>query len=452
VRGRSAAWHPDGRRISVYTWDYEKMAPVFWTVPLKSGEGLKTEVDPGLLRRMGGISSGRFVGDARFSWAPSGDTIYFECTAGGATNLWKIAVDQNTLRGSGIERLTTGSGHDAGVAVTPDGKKIAFSGESRQIQVWAAPFDPRSGKLSGKGELVTSPGIEAWTLSLAPHGERLAFSGNRGGSSQIWDKSLVSGQVSLVIGDDAYARLHPLWSPDGTRLAYLRMKVHGSENKIVVWSSDSKEEQAITDGGEYDVYGWSHDGRELVVSKWSEKTKKAEVWLLLLSSGLCTEQIAASPDYHLFQGQFSPDGRWVAFEAVQDVPNGRESTIYVVPAHGGAWIRVTDGRQWDDKPRWSPDGRRLYFISAHGGFYNIWGNRFDPANGRVVGNPFQVTEFDNPALMVPIYIPDVGMSIAQGRLAVTVSQSSGSIWAEQRRRLKRQACAVCSIATYGVLK
>lgn len=167
---------------------------------------------------------------------------------------------------------------------------------------------------------------------------------------------------------------------------------------------------------------------EFVISKWDQETRKAEVWLFSLATGSCTKKIAASPDYHLFQGQFSPAGRWVAFEAVRDVPNGRESTIYVVPANGGDWIRITDGRQWDDKPRWSPDGRAIYFVSAHKGFYNVWGSHFDPANGKVVGTPFQVTEFDNPALMVPIYIPDVGLSIAQGRLAVTVSQSSGSIW------------------------
>src|SRR5437763_4030125 len=109
-------------------------------------------------------------------------------------------------------------------------------------------------------------------------------------------------------------------------------------------------------------------------------------------------------------------------------PTDENSSIFVVPAHGGKWIRITDGRQWDDKPRWSPDGKSIYFISARRGFYNVWGNRFDPVNGRVVGNPFQVTDFDNPALMVPPYIPDVGLSIARGRLAVTVSQSSGSIW------------------------
>jgi dipeptidyl aminopeptidase/acylaminoacyl peptidase len=236
------------------------------------------------------------------------------------------------------------------------------------------------------------------------------------------------GEVTSIATNDGYARAYPIWSPDGTRLAYARYKKRGNENRIVVWSSTSNEEQVIADGGGYDLCGWSPDGSDLVVSKWNKETDKAEVWLLSLSTGSSTGKIAASPDYYLFQGQFSPDGHWVAFEAVRDVSNGRESSIFVVPAHGGKWIRITDGRQWDDKPRWSPDGKSIYFISARRGFYNVWGNRIDPVDGRAVGNPFQVTEFDNPALMVPPYIPDVGLSIARGRLAVTVSQSSGSIW------------------------
>ena len=426
--GRSAAWHPDGKRISVYIWDYEKMAPVFWTVPLKGGEALKSEIDPELLKQFGDTSSGRFVADTSFSWAPSGDAVYFERTFNGATNLWKMRVDPRTLRATGMERLTTGPGHNSGIAITADGKRIAFSGESRQIQIWVAPFDPRSGKLTGKGEVVTSPGIEALIPSLTPDGSGLAFSGSRGGSWQIWQGSTVSGEVTPITGDDVYTRAFPIWSPEGTRLAYARFKKRGSENKIVVWSSLSREEHVIADGGDYDIYGWSRDGRSLVVSKWDDKTKKAEVWLLSLASGLCTEKIAASPDYDLFQGQFSPDGHWVAFEAVRDVSNGRESSIYVVPAHGGEWIPVTNGRQWDDKPRWAPDGRAIYFVSGRSGFYNVWGNHFDPVSGRVAGAPFRVTEFGNPALKVPTYIPDVGLSVAQGHLAVTVSQSSGGIW------------------------
>lgn len=428
LTGRSAAWHPDGKRVSVCTWDYQRMAPIFWTVPLDRGETLKTEVDPEVLKQLGDTGSARFVVDTSFSWSPAGNAIYLERTFNGATNLWKMAVDPKTLRATGIERLTTGPGADTGVAITSDGKKLAFSGESRQIQIWVAPFDARSGQLTGKGEPLSPPGIEAWLPSLTADGKELAFSGNRGRNWQIWNRSIVSGDLTPISDDDVYTRLHPLWSPDGTRLAYLRIKLHGSENKIVTWSRASKEEQVIADAGGYDIYGWSRDGRELVLSKWSENTNKAEIWLLSLSTGSCTGKIAASPDYHLFQGQFSPDGQWVAFQAVRDVPNGREAIIYVVPARGGQWIRVTDGRQWDDKPRWSPDGKTLYFVSGRGGLYNVWGNHFDPRNGTVVGAPFRVSAFDNPALMVPIYIPQVGLSVAEGRIAVTVSQSSGSIW------------------------
>jgi Tol biopolymer transport system component/DNA-binding winged helix-turn-helix (wHTH) protein len=426
--GRSAVWHPDGNKVSIYIWNYQTMAPSFWTIPLNGDAALKSEIDGQLLKQFGDTSSARFVADTSFSWAPSADAIYFERTFNGATNLWKMTVEPKTLRGLAMERLTTGPGNDTSLALTHDGKKLAFSSESRQILIWAAPFNPQSGKLTGNGQAVTSPGIEAWVPTLTPDGKKLAFSGNRGGNSQVWQSEMTSDEATPIVADDAYTRAYPIWSPDGTRLAYARYKKSGKESKIVVWNEASKEEQVIADEGDYDVYGWTPTGSELVVSRWSDKTSKAEVWLLSPSTGSCTERIAASPDYFLFQGQFSPDGRWVVFEAVRDVSNGRESSIYVVPAHGGDWIRVTDRKQWDDKPRWSPDGKTIYFVSGRGGFYNVWGNHFDPVNGRVIGAPFQLTNFDDPALMVPPYIPDVGLSIAQGRIAVTVSQSSGSIW------------------------
>jgi hypothetical protein len=49
-------------------------------------------------------------------------------------------------------------------------------------------------------------------------------------------------------------------------------------------------------------------------------------------------------------------------------------------------------------------------------------------NGRTEGEPFQVTSFDNPRLMVAEVMGDVGLSLTQSQLVVTVSQVSGSIW------------------------
>ena len=51
------------------------------------------------------------------------------------------------------------------------------------------------------------------------------------------------------------------------------------------------------------------------------------------------------------------------------------------PGGGGAWRAITDGAWFDDKPRWGPDGRILYFVSNRTGVANVWGRRFDNSTG-----------------------------------------------------------------------
>ena len=119
---------------------------------------------------------------------------------------------------------------------------------------------------------------------------------------------------------------------------------------------------------------------------------------------------------------------WIVFEAVRDQDTRIESAIYVVAVDGGQWVRITDGKHWDDKPRWSPDGRVIYFLSERSGLFNVWGVHFDLGKGSPVGEPVPVTALDNPNLMVPKSIEQVGLALTQDRLVVTVTQASGSIW------------------------
>jgi hypothetical protein len=81
----SAAWHPDGKRVSVWAQDTE-LVPSFWTVSILGNEGVRSEVDPQVAKPLGEVSMGGIVdwaGDCRFSWAPSGNAIYFERTFAG---------------------------------------------------------------------------------------------------------------------------------------------------------------------------------------------------------------------------------------------------------------------------------------------------------------------------------------------------------------------------------
>jgi tricorn protease len=65
-----------------------------------------------------------------------------------------------------------------------------------------------------------------------------------------------------------------------------------------------------------------------------------------------------APESHEIHPAFSPDGKWVAFFSDRDGDND----LYIAPAGGGAWTRLTRGfRAWPYRLLWSPDSRNLCF-------------------------------------------------------------------------------------------
>jgi Tol biopolymer transport system component len=99
--------------------------------------------------------------------------------------------------------------------------------------------------------------------------------------------------------------------------------------------------------------------------------------------------IASQPEYSLWQRRFSPDGQWISFNAFKST-DPVASTIYVASPSGGPWIRITEGQYRDDKPRWSPDGKTIYFVSSRTGFFNVWKVRLDPASRKTSDQPVRV--------------------------------------------------------------
>ena len=78
-------------------------------------------------------------------------------------------------------------------------------------------------------------------------------------------------------------------------------------------------------------------------------------------------EIAADAAVNVWQGRFSPDGRWIAFNAIK--PSAAEvSTLYVVAATGGAWTKISEVDSFDDKARWATDGRSLAAAGNGDGF------------------------------------------------------------------------------------
>jgi Tol biopolymer transport system component len=277
--------------------------------------------------------------------------------------------------------------------------------------------------------------MEAWHPNLSRDGKKLAFMALRAGKWELWEKSLVDGKEVPIEADDFnYFRSFPRWSPEGMRLAYVREQIGRSGSQLFMWSTETRDEVPLTPTDNKVgmlVSDWSPDGKQLLVAQETSDHLSQVSTLPVIpvaNSQPLPRKIAAFDDHYLWEPQFSPDGRWVVFIAQSTRLERMESAIYVTPATGGPLIRITEGKFWDDKPRWAPDGKTLYFLSREGGFYDVWGIRFDSVDGMAIGVRFRLTSFDSPSLMVPNDIGPDDLSLNQNKLVLNLSEASGSIW------------------------
>jgi dipeptidyl aminopeptidase/acylaminoacyl peptidase len=95
----------------------------------------------------------------------------------------------------------------------------------------------------------------------------------------------------------------------------------------------------------------------------------------------------------------SPDGKWVVFAAV-DVDlkaNTKISHLWIVPAGGGEARRLNQTPNHEERPRFSPDGRRLIWTSKATDPTQVWMSNFTPESGGLDGTPHQVTSISTGA-------------------------------------------------------
>jgi hypothetical protein len=199
---------------------------------------------------------------------------------------------------------------------------------------------------------------------------------------------------------------------------------------LLAANGDMEQRLVPADAAPEMVYDWGFDAGSFLVRCRAKGTRSAICRLSGASAAGRQPQmqvIASDAERNLYAAAYSPDGRWVSFIAAPDLSR---STVFVSPAAGGAWIPIStaDDHFFEDLPRWSPDGRTLYFLSNRTGFWNLWGRRFDPAAGAPLGEPFQVSRFDTSFRMIGPNVSGLQMAVTRDRLILPVTQTSGAVW------------------------
>jgi Tol biopolymer transport system component/predicted Ser/Thr protein kinase len=416
-------WHPDGERISFQA--VKASALGFWTQPIAGGPAVLAEPVDTVRREM----EAQLESIALPKWSPAGDAIYFEGLTRGVWNLWRLDVDPATLRLiAGPMRLTTGPGIDGGVSVASSGDKLAFVTRAETTRLWSLPFDALRLRLTGDAVPVTAANMSVSPFDVSADGNRLVYVATRPGKQtmELWSSEFDDAQPVLL--GDALSFFSPRVSRDGTRVAYRLQRDTQRPERRLAWLTIGSGQEHTMAQGLVNPLDWSLDGERIL----HNCPPPEQFATLCESEATSTSAADARPivvdaAYSIWQGRYSPDGRWVLFNA-----QGRKevgiSILGVVPTAGGEWMPLTDPTLWADKARWSPDGRTIYFISNRdGAFFDVWGIGFDPATGASVGGEFRVTNYDNPGRTVSASSRSE-LTVSQTRIVVPITETTGSIW------------------------
>jgi eukaryotic-like serine/threonine-protein kinase len=425
-------WTPDGKALIFLG----RKAPVtagasivdWWTAP----EGADGERATGALRL---FSESHLVAPEGLfwirpeAWFDGGRRLLFTARHVDATNIWSVEVDDRAALSGPPRPMTIG----AAVQVSPkaatksDLSSFAFASLTVDVQLRRLPLWAEASR-GGAPERLLPTLSQIGSPSISADGRLLVFSARQPDGYRIVSVDTATSEQRTVTTVESSEFVRTIVSGDGTHIVY---SANGA-NRVGY-------RMAIRRGVPEPICercGWpTHvnvNGTEAIFESAGSDER------LLLWSGGKTRPLLAEPDAEnrmQFGGRFSPDGRWIAFCAGSRTSPDRQ--IIVVPnapdraLRPDEWIAISDRSTSDREPYWSPDGRRVYFLSDRDGFRCIWARPLDPRTARPTGPAYPVAHFHHARelLRAPTASAGaIGLSASRDSLIFTVASSSGNIW------------------------
>ena len=293
-----------------------------------------------------------------------------------------------TLVVTGKQRLTdTPRVGEYVTAWSPDGGRItftAFHGMMGKEGIYVGLLGLDGNRPKQPQRIFPESEFREFGGHWSPDGKRISFISDRTGNYDIWTATPQGDdlrQLTTNKSDDVYGT----WSPDGQRMAFLSTR--SGEVSIWVMNADGSDQHQVSAGGNGDWgTAWSPDGQKILFgsSRISEENvplaegdpplkdffntvfiagvPSENIWLLDLPTRTLTRMTSAPPGRVVkhWHPNWSPDGRKVVYVSNQE----GSADIWMMDRDGSHPTRLTTGSSYDVFPSWSPDGTRIAFSSA----------------------------------------------------------------------------------------
>jgi tricorn protease len=348
--GIGACYSPDGTKLAI-----NRKGQVYWRKYYRGAMNTDVTVMDIASKKFTDVTD--FDGEDSWPmWSRDGH-IYFvsDRDGNGLTNIWRVPE-----AGGKAEKVTSFKSGDVRFpSISADGKVIVFEHDFGAWKLDVASRKVSPIKLDIDADLqenlaeVREFNSQADDYDLAPVGRHITLSIH----GEIFTAPTEEGDVRQITDSPARDQ-SPQYSPDGKWIAFISDR-SGREEIYIVSSDGVGDPKKVTD---LDVlkfgFNWSPNSKEIAFVSSDYKLRKYSV-----ESGQ-TVELAASKFGNLGTPQWSPDGKWIAYSRPEYT---RTSDVYLIPSGGGEEHKVTFESNNDANPRFSHDGRKLYFVRREDG-------------------------------------------------------------------------------------